>query len=82
MRGFGFLKKLFGRQKPERARTGYGIRKLKGTDYVKVPLRCPKCSRVVARRTPDRGLARCECEYEFAIIDYRPVPLPEGTKLE
>ena len=77
-----FLKKLFGKGEPERARTGYGIRKEKGTDYVKVPIRCPKCSRIVARRTPDRGLGRCECGHEFAIVDYRTVPLPEGARLQ
>ncbi|MFP4056459.1 MAG: hypothetical protein ACLF0G_06290 [Candidatus Brocadiia bacterium] len=53
-----------------------------GTDYVKNELRCPRCSQVVARRIPERGLGRCACGYEFAILDYRCVPLPEDYKTD
>ena len=78
----GFLSRLFGRKKEAAGTVPTGVKMKPGTDIVQTPLRCPACSRQVAKFTPDKGIARCQCGKQFAIIDFEVKPLPKDMTLD
>ncbi len=79
MATLGFLGRLFGKKK---AAGRPGVKMKPGTDVVHTPLRCPACSREIARVTPDQGIATCQCGKSFAILNYEPKPIPPDFKLD
>ena len=77
---FGFLSKLFGKDKGTAGKTG--VKTKPGSDMVRTPLECPACKHVIAKFTPDQGIALCKCGKRFAILDYEPRPLPADAKID
>ncbi len=76
----GLLSRLFDAKKEAAGEAG--VKMKRGTDVVRTPLICPACSRQIAKFTPDRGLAACECGEHWAILDYECKPVPKGFKLD
>lgn len=80
MMALGFLSRLFGKGKAASATPGLRVRP--GTDRVSAPLRCPACSRQVAKYTPEKGIFVCECGGRFAILNYEAKPLPKDVDID